>query len=234
MPEAIFFDLDDTIILFLTSTKTVWENAVKRYLPELGGAGEEAVYKAIRAAADWYWADPERHRRGRLDLRKARREIGELAFTSLNRKDFTLAHKIADFYSDERDSSGTLAPGAIATLENLRARGIKLALITNGASDMQRQKIDQFGLGKYFENILIEGEFACGKPDERVFRYTMDKLGVKPSAAWMVGDNPKFDIAPCTTLGIYTVWVNGQSDKPLDGVKPDKTIKDISEVPGLL
>jgi len=228
--------MDDTILLWEIPAPKVWESAINRYTAELGGVDPQVVLKVIRAAADWYWSDPSRHRTGRLDLPAARREIGRMAFEKLGRKDFELADKIADTYNAEREKGGTLAPGAIETLKNLRKRGIKLAMITNGASDFQRAKIEKFNLAPLFDNILIEGEFICGKPDERVFTHTLEKLKVSPSAAWMVGDNPDFDIAPCRSLGIYSLMVDGKSDDGFNPhkIRPDKTIHNISEIPDLL
>jgi putative hydrolase of the HAD superfamily len=236
VPDAIFFDMDDTLVLFEIPTQTVIDNAVARHIGEMGGLGVPTVLKAIRAISDWYWSDLERHRNGRLNLIKTRREIIRMAFTKLGRTDFTLAEKIADDYSYERDNSGVMDPGTLEMLAGLRERGIKLAMITNGASDMQRAKIEKFKLAQYFDNILIEGEFGCGKPDERVFYHTLEKLKVKPADAWMVGDDIRYDITPCRALGIFSVWVNGNSDTAhlAEGVRPDKTIKSIAEITGLL
>jgi putative hydrolase of the HAD superfamily len=226
--------MDDTLILWEIPVQQVWESAIAAFTPELDGFCPHEVYTAVHVSADWYWGDPERHRLGRLDLRKARREIGRLAFQKLGRTDFDLADKIADTYSTRREQTGVLSPGAIDILKGLRARGIRLAMITNGASDIQRAKIERFNLAPYFENILIEGEFACGKPDERVFRYSLDKLKVKPEDVWMVGDDLKFDIAPCAPLGIYSLWVDRNKGQAPDGIKPDKIIRSIAEIPDLL
>jgi len=228
--------LDDTIILWETPYKTVWESAIRRYAAGLGGLDTATLYDTISSVSDWYWSDPERHRAGRLDLPQARREIGRMAFARLGRNDFELAEKIADAYSNEREQSGKLAPGAIDTLESLRKRGIRLGLITNGGAGTQRAKIQQFKLAPYFDNILIEGEFGCGKPDERVFRHTLEKLNVPSSAAWMVGNDLEFDISPCRKLGIYSLWVDGRGEglPAANGVCPDNIIRRISEIPGLL
>ncbi len=236
MPDAIFFDMDDTIIFWEISVQTVWESAAGRFKKQLGGLDLHTLYAAIQASSDWFWADPSRHRTGRLDLRKARRQISRMAFKRLGRADFELADKIADAFSAEREQTGTLAPGAIETLKTLRSRGIRLAMITNGASDLQRSKIERFGFAPYFDNILIEGEFECGKPDERVFRYSLEKLKVKPEDTWMVGDDLKFDIAPCKKLGIHSLWIDRKNAgvASLNGIRPDRIIHSISEIPAMI
>jgi putative hydrolase of the HAD superfamily len=236
VPKAILFDLDSTIITWETPPEIIWNSVCRRYMAELSGLEPADVYQAIRSVSDWYWSDPERHRTGRLDLPAHRRKIVRMAFSRLHRDDFDLADKIADAYSVARQQGESLVPGAIATLKGLRQRGISLALVTNGGSAIQWTKINKFRLAPYFDNILIEGEFGCGKPDERVFLHTLKTLNVTPADAWMVGDDLEFDIAPCRVLGIYALWVDGRGKglPVADGARPDRIIRNISEIPGLL
>jgi putative hydrolase of the HAD superfamily len=236
VPQAILFDMDSTIITWADSPVKAWGFICQRYAPEVAGLPPDVLQKAIRAVADWFWSDPERHQSGRLDLNQARRDIVRIALKRLNIDNPDFADKVADAYSADREETGAVRPEAFATLEDLRQRGIRLGLITNGEADLQRAKIVKFNLAPFFNNILIEGEFGCGKPDERVFRHTMEKLKVKPSEAWMVGDDLEYDIAPCRGLGIYSLWVNPRNDgsPSARGVKPDKIIRSIAEIPGLL
>lgn len=226
--------MDDTIITWVIPPDAVWDALCRRYAREADGLEPEKLFEAIGRARDWYWSDLSRHRTGRLNLHEARREVIRLAFTSLNIDNPELADKIADDYSADREKTSSLVTGAIATLEGLRKRGIRLALVTNGGSEMQRAKIKKFGLAPFFENILIEGEFGCGKPDERVFLHTLEKLNVPPADAWMVGDDLERDIFPCRVLGIYTLWVDGRGKGDPGQVQPDGIIRNISEIPGLI
>ena len=236
MIQAIIFDLDDTIVVSDVPYKTLWESSVKCFNTELGALDFTTLYKVIRETADWYWSDPERHREGRQDLVLFRRKIVNMALEKLGRPNEALATKIADEYSAERTEHEVLVPHSVETLDNLRRRGLKLGLITNGGSAMQRAKIDKFKIEPYFDNILIEGEFGCGKPDERVFTHTLEKLNALATTAWMTGDDLNRDIAPCNSLGIYTLWVNVNGSKPAADTKarPDKVISSIAEIPELL
>jgi putative hydrolase of the HAD superfamily len=228
--------MDDTIICWATTPDSAWKNLCRLYAPETNGLEAETLLAAINRVRDRYWADPQRHREGRLDLPKARREVLRLALTSLDIANASLAEKIADAYTAAREQDEFVAPESMALLKTLREKGIRLALVTNGGSEIQRGKINKFRLAPYFDNILVEGEFGCGKPDERVFLHTLEKLKVKPADAWMVGDDLERDIAPCHALGIYTLWVDGKGTglPASDGARPDKIIRNISEIPGLL
>jgi putative hydrolase of the HAD superfamily len=232
VPEAIIFDLDNTIISYDSVTEQVWENVCRRFAVGIDGLTPESLYNAIGQAREWYWADPERHRLGRLNLLEARRDVVKLALSNLGIDSSELAKKIADTFSIERDEATFLFPGAIDTLTHLRKKGVRLALITNGASEMQRAKIKRFGLGPFFDSILIEGDFGSGKPDSRVFTHTLQKLNTGASDAWMVGDDLERDIAPCLSLGIFSIWVDwkGTGLPPSHKVEPDKIIRNVGEL----
>jgi putative hydrolase of the HAD superfamily len=233
VPKAIIFDLDDTIISYDSVTEQVWENVCRRCAVGVDGLTPESLLKAIGQAREWYWADPERHRLGRLHLLEARRDVVKLALFNLGIDSSELAKKIADSFSIERDEASFLFPGAIDTLTHLGKKGLRLALITNGASEMQRAKLLRFGLEPFFDSILVEGEFGCGKPDSRVFTHTLQKLDIYAADAWMVGDDLGRDIAPCQPLGIFSVWVDwkGTGLPPSAKVTPDKIV---SSIGGLL
>ncbi len=200
--------------------------------PAGGRADTRGAAGPIDAARDAYWADPERHRLGRLNLTVARREIVGQALDDLGVDRPDLAAAIAAAYSAEREALIYLLPGAIETLQVLRNRGTPLALLTNGSAAGQRAKIERFDLAGYFEAILIEEEVGAGKPDERVYRRALEMLGARPGEATMVGDNLVWDVAGAARLGIGTVWVDaaGGGLPPDAPARPDRIVRRIREL----
>ena len=89
-----------------------------------------------------------------------------------------LAIRLADRFTAYRDQQMFVFPGAHATIDALKTRGIRLALVTNGAAETQRAKIARFALAHRFDHIQIEGEHGFGKPEERAYHHAMDALGV--------------------------------------------------------
>ncbi|MEE8412928.1 MAG: HAD family hydrolase [Dehalococcoidales bacterium] len=232
MPEAILFDLDDTIIAYDAISGDCWQRVCSRFSARLPGLETEQLFTAINQARNWYWDDAERNRRGRLDLFKARREVVALAFENLGINDKQVGAELADSYSTEREETVSLIPGAIDTLTYFRTINRKLGLVTNGASDAQRAKIERFKLARFFHRILVEGEFGQGKPEKKVFLSILKKLETPPVDAWMVGDDLERDIAGAQAAGIYAVWVDwkGQGLPQTTRVKPDRIIREISEL----
>jgi putative hydrolase of the HAD superfamily len=167
-----------------------------------------------------------------MDLNGAAREIVRHAFADSGLDSVDVAHRIADEYRARRTASIVPYPRAIETLETVRARGIRTALLTNGEAMHQRASIDRFTLAPYFDCIVIEGEFGTGKPDERVFHHAMQTVGCRPEATWMIGDNLEADIAPAVSLGLHAVWVDaaGTGLPPDPPANPHRIVQAISEL----
>jgi putative hydrolase of the HAD superfamily len=123
-------------------------------------------------------------------------------------------------------------PGAHDAIDALKARGVKLALVTNGAADIQRAKVERFALTHRFDHIQIEGEHGFGKPEERAYLHAMQALGVTAPETWMIGDNLEWEIEVPQRLGIYAIWMDTHGDGlPADTtVKPDRIIRSLSEL----
>jgi putative hydrolase of the HAD superfamily len=229
LPEGILFDLDDTILAFAAVADEVWKDVCSRYDEEFG---TNPLYRAISEMRRWYWSDKERHKRGRQDIDRARREIVTYALNILGITDTAVAHEIADLYSAERLDAMYPFPGARETLEYLTDHDVSLALITNGPGSSQREKLERFSLERFFTTILIEGEFGCGKPEKKIYLRALSDLDLTPSEVWSVGDNLEWDIAAPQALGIYTIWNDYKKGglPPRSTIIPDRIITAISEL----
>jgi putative hydrolase of the HAD superfamily len=240
LPPALLFDLDDTILSLSGTALPAWEALCRRFAPRLGPADPESLFAAIRQANERFWKDAERQRWGGSDVESARRSIVAEAFriagagnaATAQTLAHDLAHEMADTFSRERIGTIVPFPGALETLARLRALGRRLALLTNGLSRIQRQKIEHFSLAPYFDCIVVEEELGAGKPNPRVFRHALAALGATPREVWMVGDNLAFDVAGAQQLGIHAIWhdVRGQGLSAADDVRPDRIITALPEL----
>jgi putative hydrolase of the HAD superfamily len=143
--------------------------------------------------------------------------------------DPALAELMAARFQEERRASLIVFPDARPALEDLR-QTYRLALLTNGPPDLQREKIEGGNLAAYFEMITISGEEGIGKPDKRIFALTLDRLAVLPQAAVMVGDSLKRDIGGAQGAGLKAVWVNRAGASLGEGHKPDAQVHDLSHL----
>jgi putative hydrolase of the HAD superfamily len=235
-PRAVLLDLDDTILDDSGSVNESWREACAIHAERLAPLDASTVVEHIRQTSKWYWDDPDRHREGRLQLEAARREVVRLALKELGVEDDDLANCVGDAYSHRRDIGMAPLPEAIDTVRWLRDSGRKLALLTNGAAVAQRRKRSRFELADLFDAILVEGELGFGKPDERVYHRALDALGVKPSDAWMVGDNLEWDVAAPQQLGLSGIWIDrrGHGLPDQSAVKPDYIVRSLADLRSLI
>ena len=229
-PKAIFFDMDGTILDWGTGMEESWLAACEKHCD--GTRSPTELHAAIRVRRTWFWDDAERAYRGRMNLDGASREIVRHAFADLGLDGVDAAHSLADYYRALRAAAIAPYPGAIETLTAIRARGISMALLTNGGAESQRRSIQKHALEQYFHCIVVEGEFGAGKPDERVFRHALAAVGCDAAATWMIGDNLEADIATPHRLGMHTVWVDGEgSGLPESAtVRPHRIVRTIAEL----
>ncbi len=126
----------------------------------------------------------------------------------------------------------SLSPRAADMLESLKARGLRLGVITNGHSVAQREKIERFGLARHFAYIGIEGELGFGKPQPRAYQCAMRALAAEPESTWMVGDSLDLDVVAPRRLGMRAVWVDhaGRGLPAHVAVRPDHVVQAVAEL----
>ena len=124
---------------------------------------------------------------------------------------------------------------AIPTLARLREMGYKIGLITNGRSEVQRDKLKMLGLTNEFDEIIISGEFGVGKPSTEPFFEMSRRLGIPCNEMYYVGDNPKNDVDPARKAGFVPIWVNTTHTWIFPEIeKPELIVDDISELQTLI
>ncbi len=156
------------------------------------------------------------------------------ALIAVGLDDVSMARELADFFLADRRGRHVVFPESRAVLEALRPE-VKLGMITNGASDLQRAKIAGSGLAGYFAAILISGEEGFGKPKPEIFRLAIDRLDVDEASAVMIGDSLARDVVGAAAVGIKSVWVNRTGIKANDTYPaPDAELRDLATLPKLL
>jgi phosphoglycolate phosphatase len=123
-----------------------------------------------------------------------------------------------------------LFPGALASLETLKARGARLAVCTNKREYLARKLLAALGLGRYFEAIAGRDSFAVAKPHPGHLTETIALAGGEPTRAVMVGDS-EVDVRAAKAASIPVVLVSfGYAPAPLDEVQPDAVIDHFDEL----
>ncbi len=92
------------------------------------------------------------------------------------------------------------------TLEALIGRGYRLGIIANQVAGTA-QRLDSWGLLKYFDVVATSAELGVAKPDRLIFEKAFEMAVCQPHHAVMVGDRLDNDIIPAKALGMKTVWI---------------------------
>jgi putative hydrolase of the HAD superfamily len=234
LPRAMLIDMDDTILSAYGRPEIAWHHIATEFAGEFAPLSPQQVASAVLNSARQFWGAAGAE--WRLKLEEARRIVVGNGFAALaaNGHAFPadLAIRIADRFTAYRDEEMFIFPGAHDAIDEFKARGVKLALVTNGAAESQRAKVERFELAHRFDHIQIEGEHGFGKPEERAYLHAMEALGVTASDTWMIGDNLEWEIVAPQRLGIYAIWmdVHGEGLPPESTVKPDRIIRSLREL----
>jgi len=125
-------------------------------------------------------------------------------------------------------------PGVRETLEELKRRGLPLAIVTDAHNGNALLRLRRTGLAEFFDYIVTYDMTGAKKPAPDAFLLALEKLGTKPPETLLVGDSIRRDIAPAKELGMVTAYAaygdrNVRSRDPPD-VRPDYVLGSIEEL----
>lgn len=246
-PVAILLDLDDTLMAdesavdaALAATCRAFEldpppdpaemaALVRSQARRLWRAGPHYAAARDLGIASWeaLWADFDEQVPGLPELSAwahgYRYETWRRAVISRGVPDELRPLEMSERFRLERRARCELFPGVADLLRTLRGRA-RLGVVTNGMPELQRYKASAAGLDGLVDTIVVSGEMGCVKPDPRVFLAALDRLGVDPANAVMVGDNLARDVEGAAALGMRTVWVSAGRELPAGGARPTAVI----------
>lgn len=257
--SAVVFDLDDTLLWDeRLSRQALMEAAAEGAARSGVDAGRLAA--AARRISDELWrahAPVDRcealgivafegmwgHFHGEEDYLKHlcewtpqfRIEIWRRALAEEGITDDMLAADLGGMFARRRRELQDPLPGAQDILHRLQRAGVRIGLLTNGAASVQRDKIETSGLGMFFDAAVVSGELGTGKPSPEIFHHLLDRLGVLPHEALMVGNSLARDIVGGKRAGMKTCWLALEGEEePLGLVEPDYTIRSLGELPRIV
>ena len=231
--EVVLFDLDDTLHDDTFAFQSAAEE-VAREIADEHGVDALALKAAYVAEAEGFWhrLAPEQLQTRLSGLRET---MWKAALQRVGIADPAVATVSAARYNEYRKKYFNVFPGAIDTLRTLKARGLRLGILTNGFSETHREKIALLQIGEFFDAIFIADEVGMIKPDPLLFAHACTTLGSAPSRSAMVGDRYERDVRGALEAGLYAVWLNVRNEALPEGAPaPDAVCATIGEVPKLL
>jgi len=218
MIRAVVFDLYGTLL-----TGDVYVNVedkdegLSRLLRE---AGHEVYYQEVWAARQFVMFID--YPRGRANTPKEfyGKVLERLEISADSKLAEAMASKVAEL---ERVR---LFQDVVPTINALRARGIKTAILTTIPS-WRFQHILEANQVK-IDFICTAKEARAVKPNPKIYETVLKKLGVQPNEALMVGDDPKTDVIPAKKMGMKTVMLCREEKKMIE--EADHVIASLTEL----
>ncbi|MGX5913226.1 pyrimidine 5'-nucleotidase [Aliidiomarina sp. Khilg15.8] len=120
--------------------------------------------------------------------------------------------------------------GAANLLNALRGN-VKLGIITNGFTELQRVRLERTGFQDHFDVLVISEQVGVAKPHPEIFEHALAAMG-HPSRenVLMVGDNPDSDILGGLNAGLHTCWVNANNQPEPANIKPHYQVPSLTEL----
>lgn len=103
-------------------------------------------------------------------------------------------------------------PEARAALEDARARGWKLAILSNTDRDYIDASLRLIGVP--FDHVIVASEIGSYKPGHRHWQAFDEQVDADPAGRVHVGASLFHDVAPALELGLPTIWINRLGEEP--------------------
>lgn len=109
-------------------------------------------------------------------------------------------------YAANLGNHADLLPGAAEFIQAVHGK-MKIALVSNGVSAIQRGRLAKCPLTPLFDAIVISEEVGAAKPDPKLLHVAMDMLGcTDKSQAVMMGDSLSADIPAAVNAGVDSIY----------------------------
>lgn len=226
MYTTILFDVDDTLLDFGMTEEKALHNTFMHFGLPTGLVDYRASYKEISKVL---WGNLER---GEMTLP----ELGVERFRQLFlRHELEIdAAEFSGVYLNYLGKETHLIQGA-AELCNQLSADYRLAIITNGFTAVQTERIKNSPFGHLFEQIIMSEEAGFQKPDTGIFDYAFSRLGITDKEkVLIVGDSLTSDIQGGINYGIDTCWFNPNFNENQLGITPTYEIHSLMDLMGVL
>jgi len=166
-----------------------------------------------------------------LMLKRLRDNVDKDTFRDIRRKLYTYVQEMeVKAAQDVR-----LYPGALETLNKLRALHLKIGLVTNNGRTGTEITLQRLKLNDFFDAVVTRDDCEEMKPDAEPVRKVLERIGARAEDSVLVGDG-LMDIMAAKAAGLFSVAV---ATGPFSGeillkAEPDYVLTSINDLPQLL
>ena len=222
MIDAIFFDIDDTLVDHVTAMRAATVELhriaassipLEQFMNDWKAAHAKHYPRFLRGEASYNETVMDRVRES-IDARLTDTEVTRLF----------------DGYLASYERAWRLFDDVTPCLARFEA--LRLGVISNGRSAEQQRKLDKLGVRHHFDRVFISEDVGVAKPHVEIFHRACRAVGAPPSNVMYVGDHFEIDVLGSRNAGLQPVWLNRTGLPAPDGAIPTvKTLDELSESP---
>ncbi|MFI9510113.1 cobalamin biosynthesis protein [Nocardia sp. NPDC052566] len=224
--RAVLFDLDGTLVDYYAAADVAVNAKLAQMIPDLPADARR------RAAIRWHELTEllmDRFLAGELTFAEQRRMRvhGLVEHLGLPRWD---PQRVDDWMADYRsrcEAGWQAFPDVLPTLDELRRRELRVAVLTNNDGNQQRMKLRKVGLATHLPGIFASDDLGVAKPDPRIFHIACTDLALSPESVAYVGDRRDIDAVAATTAGLQGIWLNRGPAAPESRLPTISTLTDL-------
>ena len=216
--KAVLFDLGGTLVrtteIPLVMQRILKHRGINRSVKEIFQAWKEAKrglnFRDLTTLLDEFWVQWNVQILGNLQVNTDTR---------------TLAEYIATHWWGY--SKVTLYPDAEKMLPLLKARGLKIGVVTNGLQSDVKEILPKVGLQDFFDIVVVIDTLRKMKPDVEVFHHALQKLEIAPSEAVFIGDEIEADYKGAQKSGLAAYLIDRDDDVHDQNVNTISSLDDL-------
>ena len=233
--EAVLFDLFDTLLL-LERGEVYYQPSLRKLHDFLNKNGVNVTFEDFNRV--YFEVREKFYSESRESLEEPHFKVRLLHTLHRLGYDLDVSDPIvigaATTFGNEFMRYVTIDKDTISVLQKLHGK-YKLGLVSNAfIPETVWTLLEKFGLKQFFNVILISGEINRRKPSPEIFEKALKALGVKASKAVFVGDMLDLDVMGPKNVGMKTILIERRPTEGIDEVKPDKIIKTLNDLLGVL
>lgn len=202
--KHLFFDLDRTLWDFDTNNKATFSEMHEKFHLVARGISDPVTFYTNYQKINFTLWEAYKKQLITKEVLNFKRFYDSLSLYKLDEPE--LAREMGAYYIAASPRQTILYPGTIEMLDTLH-KHYQMHIITNGFEEVQYIKIENSGLGKYFNKIITSERAGFKKPDRRIFEFALNEAEAKVSESIIIGDDPEADIMGAQLIGMDQIWV---------------------------
>lgn len=219
--RGVFFDIDDTLYSTRDFAQKARRNAVRAMIRAGVRLPADQLYDELMETVREFSSNYDHH----FEKLLLRIPAGSYAGTN---PALIVAGAVAAYHDTKADSLKPFEDAAVL-LGALARTDLVRGIITDGWTVKQAEKLHRIGIVPLLSPnaIFISDQLGIAKPNPKLYRRACEATGLTPAETLHVGDDPRSDVDPASSIGMLTcLFTRVERDRPAGAAAPTYTVSD--------